>query len=115
MEKRGAVVASERFLAVAENSCFDHATLTVVDRQSGKVSVLPGTLAMAFTPSGLLGIGSEPDDLVDLDRMQYVAEIPGRSATSSSDSSGDIAWSPDYRYASHGFAGGHGGPCLGAG
>ncbi|MEO6043770.1 MAG: LuxR C-terminal-related transcriptional regulator [Tepidiformaceae bacterium] len=63
-----------------------------------------------LTPSGLIAAGPfGAKYLIDPGTLQYVSVIP----SSASQGAGDVNWSPDYRYASHGPTGGHGGLCAG--
>ncbi len=50
--------------------------------------------------------------LIDPETLEYVAVIPDLDPTSNAPNmsiADDVRWSPDYRYAAHGVAGGHGG------
>jgi hypothetical protein len=89
-------------------------TPTLFDRKSGQLvrfdtSASPGTDRwMLLTPDGLLAAGSfGATALIDPATGNFVTVIPGRTDAWA----GDVSWSPDYRYASHGPYGGHGGIC----
>lgn len=73
------------------------------DRRAGTITELNASLWATFTPDGLIASGAfGARELIDPATLQYTAVI--RKA-------GDVSWSPDYRYASVGIWGGHGGQC----
>jgi len=78
--------------------------LTVYDRGEKTVTEVEGVSDyVRLTPDGRLGLGAfGARRLMDPVSFQTVARIPTGS---------DVNWSPDYRYASHGWTGGHGGLC----
>ncbi|MBE0611056.1 MAG: hypothetical protein IH609_16865, partial [Dehalococcoidia bacterium] len=80
--------------------------VTLFDRRSGQlVRIDTGGLGrwMLLTRGGLLASGAfGADALIDPWTLSYVSVIPNGP---------DISWSEDYRYASHGPYGGHGGLC----
>jgi hypothetical protein len=87
---------------------------TLFDRKSGELvrfdtSGSPGTDRwMLLTPAGLLAAGSfGATALIDPKMASFVTVIPGRP----DGWAGDVSWSSDYRFASHGPYGGHGGIC----
>ena len=87
---------------------------TLFDRKSGQLvrfdtSGSPGTDRwMLLTPAGLLAAGSfGATALIHPETAAFVTVIPGRS----DGWAGDVSWSSDYRFASHGPYGGHGGIC----
>jgi hypothetical protein len=63
---------------------------------------------MLLTPAGLLAAGSfGATALIDPKMASFVTVIPGTP----DGWAGDVSWSSDYRFASHGPYGGHGGIC----
>jgi hypothetical protein len=82
------------------------------DRRDGTLVKTDGSLWATFTPGGLIASGAfGANALIDPGTLEYKAVIPGQAPDTEARGSGDISWSPDYRYASHGVAGGHGGLC----
>lgn len=87
---------------------------TLFDRKSGQLVRFDtggssGTDRwMLLTPGGLLAAGSfGATVLIDPATATFKVVIPGRP----DGWAGDVSWSADYRYASHGPYGGHGGIC----
>jgi hypothetical protein len=87
---------------------------TLFDRKSGQLvrfdtSASPGLDRwMLLTPGGLLASGSfGATALIDPATGAFVSVMPSRP----DGYNGDVSWSADYRYASHGPYGGHGGIC----
>jgi hypothetical protein len=77
--------------------------VVLYDRRTTAFTRIDSNEAVTFSSGGLLGFGSfGAKALVDPSTLQYVAVLPDQ---------GDIAWSPDYHFASGGATGGHGGPC----
>ena len=73
------------------------------ERSTGRIIELDATLWGQFTPGGLIVAGAfGGQELIDPKTLDYRAVIPAQ---------GDTSWSPDYRYASIGQFGGHGGLC----
>lgn len=107
------LAANDRYVMWTDGYCATPQGKTrLYDRHARQLIELDATLWAGFTPSGL--IAARPfgaDSLIDPATGDYITAIPGRNPASRSGSSWDITWSPDYRYASHGYAGGHGGLC----
>lgn len=110
--------ANERYVAWTEDFCniasFEslgrvssfpdsNGRTRIYDRQSGTLTELDqGLLVDGLTPRGELAIGAfGADALLDLETFAYTVVFPSE----------DRVWSPDYRYAAVGAAGGHGGYC----
>jgi hypothetical protein len=73
------------------------------ERSTGRAIELDASLWGKFTPGGLIVAGEfGGNELIDPKTLDYGAVIPTGS---------DTSWSPDYRYASIGQFGGHGGYC----
>lgn len=83
----------------------DRPSPTLFDRATGTATALtnaPDSWAL-FTSHGLIAFGPfGAKALFDPQTWTYVAVLP---------KGGDVTWSSDYRYASHGPVGGHGGYC----
>lgn len=91
------IIWTEDYCAVAQGHT------RIYDRSTGRISEIDATLWPKFTPGGLILDGPfGGDTLIDTDTLEYRAAIPAR---------GDTSWSRDYRYASLGQFGGHGGLC----
>lgn len=93
--------------------------VTMFDRRTGALtrfdfsSLGPNVSARyaLLVPGGRIAIGSfGAAYLVERDTLAVAARIPGRP----NGYGGDISWSSNYRYASRGIYGGHGGLCGGA-
>jgi hypothetical protein len=86
------------------------------DRRTGvlteiSVGEMGRGLYARLTSNNLVGLGSfGPDALVDPVTLEYVFAVPTYDA-STGYGYGDVRWSPNYRYASQGTFGGHGGLC----
>ncbi|MBE0611447.1 MAG: hypothetical protein IH609_18850 [Dehalococcoidia bacterium] len=97
-----AVVWTDEFCSL------DPGPVTLFDRKSGQLVRIAagggdGGRWMLLTRGGLLASGAfGADALIDSQTLEYVSVIPNGP---------DISWSADYRYASHGPSGGHGGLC----
>jgi hypothetical protein len=108
--------ANETYVMWADSYCgnpqgqvnlFDRRTRQLVRLGFGPVT--DDRRWVTFTPSGLVAAGPfGAKYLIDPSTMKYVSIIP-----SAGFGGGDVSWSPDYRYASHGRRGGHGGLCAG--
>jgi len=101
-----AFAANERFVVWAHEFCdFESGTIRFLDRASGEVVELNLHSWVKLAPAGLLGTGGGFGALalLDLDTLEWASVLPR--------STGDVVWSPDYRYATTGVAGGHGGRC----
>jgi hypothetical protein len=99
------LVANERYVAWTDAYCGQpQGTTHLYDRATGEIFDLEQSLwLVGFTDDGRLATDAfGPRSLIDLASMTYDAVLPG----------GEPAWSPDWRYASVGLAGGHGGLCL---
>jgi hypothetical protein len=83
------------------------------DRRDSRLTETNGSLWATFTPGGLIASGAfGATVLIDPATLEYKAVIPGQAPDAEGrGSAGDVSWSPDYRYASHGLAWGHGGLC----
>jgi hypothetical protein len=98
-----ALAAADGYVVWADNYC-DGGKTRLYGRKTGTITEIDATLWPAFTPGGLIVDGAFGGSaLIDPKTLQYVATIPQQ---------GDSSWSPDYRYASLGISGGHGGLCL---
>jgi hypothetical protein len=74
------------------------------DRASGSITELDRGFWLEFTADGLLGVDEfGPRALIDVTTLEYTFVLPDRAI--------DVQWSPDYRYATLAFTGGHGGYC----
>jgi len=98
------LVANDRYVAWTDAYCGQpQGTTKLYDRTTGQIFDLGQPLWLDdFTRDGLLaegGFGAKA--LIDLDTMTYRAVLPG----------GELHWSPDWRFASVGRVGGHGGLC----
>lgn len=96
------LAANERYIAWTDNYC-GGGTTYLFDRQAGDMYDLGQTLwPREFTPDGLLAEGAfGVRTLIDVATPAYRVVLPG----------GEPQWSPDWRYASIGRVGGHGGLC----
>lgn len=97
-----AYAANNSYVAWTDDFCTSAGGRTkLLDRSTGIITELDVALSPAFTKSGLILDGMFGGSaLIDPATLQYVAVIPAR---------GDTSWSKDYRYASLGQFGGHGG------
>lgn len=84
------------------------------ERSSKHLIEIRDSLYAWLRSDGLIAVGAfGPQRLIAPGTLTYVFSVPPRSETPASESSGpDVSWSPDYRYVSQGFAGGHGGYCM---
>jgi DNA-binding CsgD family transcriptional regulator len=105
MNQNSRLLANSQRVIWFDNYCSQtNQKAMVFDRGTDEVAAvsLPGTTA--FTPDGRLVAASFGGAaLLDPATFETTVSIPP---------AGDIAWSPDYRYAAHGQAGGHDGPCV---
>lgn len=88
--------------------------LRIYDRRTGELTETDRSDWVQLTPAGLLatsphGFGARA--LFDPRAWRYTVTIPALAPGVMTNSGSDVFWSSDYRYASHGFAGGHGGLC----
>ncbi len=99
--------ASERYIAWTEDYCANDSVTVLLDRTTGQAARIDGGSWIEVTRTNLLadGWGFGAQALIDPETMEYLAVLP--------DSSIDVRWSADYRYASTGEYGGHGGHCGG--
>jgi hypothetical protein len=98
------LIADEDFVAWTEDYCAPAPGRTrLFDRGTSEIRELDATLWLdSFTPDGLLAAGAfGAEELIDPESLQYTAVLPPSEAQ----------WSSDYRYASVGQVGGHGGLC----
>lgn len=107
--------ANSQYVMWTDNYCGDpNGKVNLFDLKTKQLtqvdfSAIPSARWVKFTPSGLIAAGSfGAKYLIDPVALSYVAQIP-----QSGFGGGDVSWSPDYRYASHGPTGGHGGMCGG--
>jgi hypothetical protein len=99
------LIADDRYVIWTEDYCtFPPGKTRIFDRKKQRTTETDATLWLdGFTPDGLIASGAfGTDELIDPETLQYTAVIPPSEAT----------WSTDYRYASVGQVGGHGGLCL---
>jgi len=96
------LAVNERYVAWTDNYC-GGGTTYLFDRQSYVMYDLGQTLwPRGFTPDGLLAEGaSGVRSLIDVEAPAYRVVLDG-----------EPQWSPDWRYASVGRVGGHGGVCI---
>jgi hypothetical protein len=98
-----ALAANDKYILWTDNYC-DNGNSRIYERKTGAITEIDASLWPAFTPGGLIVDGPFGGNaLIDPKTLQYVATIPAVA---------DASWSPDYRYASLGIWGGHGGLCL---
>jgi hypothetical protein len=84
------------------------------DRRTASLTELDATLWATFTPDGLIAAGEFGERiLIDPETLEVLVAVPDRGPGANLDSASDVSWSPDYRYFTRGFAGGHGGLCRG--
>ena len=100
------LAANTAYVLWTDDSCGQPPGKTrLYDRRTGTITELNASLWATFTPDGLIASGAfGASELIDAATLQYTAVIP---------KGGDVSWSPDYRYASLGMWGGHGGLCGG--
>ena len=101
-------VESSRYNAWADNFCnlpdAGPSRTLVYDRATERLIAFDRAEWVVLTERDELGVGAfGPRALLDLDTLEYNVVIDPNGS--------DITWSPDYRYAARGFAGGHGGLC----
>lgn len=100
------LVANGRYVAWTDDYCGfpDSGRTRIYDRMTGAITELDASLWLeALTEEGTLAVGEfGADALIDIESLQYTVRLVDV---------GDNAWSPDYRWASAGQYGGHGGPC----
>ena len=99
--------ASDRYITWTEDYCSNDDVTILVDRQTGEATRIIGGSWIEVTPTNLLGDGwgFGALALIDPETLEYLAVLPGPGV--------DVRWSADYRHASTGFTGGHGGHCGG--
>ncbi len=98
------LAATSNFVAWTDNYCDDNSAPTrVYDRQAGTITTYQGAhWWFIATNQGLLQVDTFGGSaLFDPATRAYVASVP----------QGQTLWSSDYRYASQGDVGGHGGLC----
>ena len=105
--------ATDAYIAWTDNYCAVAATgeeseepgvTRLLDRATGELTDIRPALWIYLAPGNRLGLGEfGPTALLDLDTLEYSTVLPEGAV--------DVAWSPDYRYASTGSTGGHGGNC----
>jgi hypothetical protein len=104
------LAANAEYVAWTDDYCGGGWTRILV-RSTGEIVELDQNLWLAaFTPGGLLAVGAfGANALIDPQTFEYVAALPGLEP--GQEAFGDKTWSADYRYASQGQFGGHGGLC----
>ncbi|MCH8025378.1 MAG: hypothetical protein IH866_01170 [Chloroflexi bacterium] len=110
------LVANDDYVIWTEDNCaYPNPGMTrIFDRLTNTLTELDASLRwFKLTPDGLIARGDfGAHELIDPETLEYVVVIPGVDPQAPVSSSGpDVSWSPDYRYVSRGFAGGHGGLC----
>ncbi len=109
-------VANDDYIIWTEDNCaFPNPGMTrIFDRRTNSLTELDASLRwFKLTPDGLIARGDfGATELIDPETLEYVVVVPGVDPQAPVSGSGpDVSWSPDYRYVSRGFAGGHGGLC----
>lgn len=109
--------ASEKYVLWTDNYC-GSGPISLFDRASGELTRFDLSEAseaqadlrwVVLTPANLLAAGSfGATYLIDPVSLEYRAVIPGTVEGYT----GNVSWSANYRYASHGPFGGHGGLCA---
>ena len=109
--------ATDHYVLWTDGYCGpDRGPVTLFDRRSGELIrfELSGVTDpnmerwMRLTSTGLLAVGSfGATYLIEPESLEYVANIPSRP----DGYGGDVWWSTNHRFASHGPYGGHGGLC----
>ncbi len=106
------LTANEKFVIWTDDYCnFTSPGRTrVYDRRTGRIMELDERLWVSLTSDGLIASGVfGAKTLIDPETFEYVFVLPAIVPGFEGQSSGpDVSWSPDYRYASRGFAGGRG-------
>ena len=110
------LVANDDYIIWTEDNCaFPNPGMTrIFDRRTNSLTELDASLRwFKLTPDGLIARGDfGAHELIDPETLEYVVVVPGVDPQAPVSGSGpDVSWSPDYRYVSRGFAGGHGGLC----
>ncbi len=81
----------------------------IYDRRTKTITDLDRTFWIRLTPDGKLAPGEfGAKSLIDLSTLRATFVLPG---TEFYDRGRDATWTPDYKFASTGFVGGHGGNC----
>lgn len=81
----------------------------IYDRRTKTITELDRTFWVTLAPDGKLGVGEfGAKSLIDLATLRATFVLPG---TELYDRGRDASWSRDYKFASTGFTGGHGGNC----
>lgn len=100
------LVANERYVAWTDDYCGfpENGPTRIYDRTTGEITQLDASLWLeALTEDGTLAVGEfGANALIDIESLQYTVRLVDV---------GDNAWSPDYRWASAGQYGAHGGLC----
>ena len=98
------LLADEGHVIWYQEYCAATVSPTVIYSRSTGTAISVGLgSAMALTPGGQLTYGGFGGTaLIDPATLSVTSVIPN---------GGVVVWSGDYRYAAHGFAGGHGGAC----
>ncbi|MCH7488424.1 MAG: hypothetical protein IIB23_02210 [Chloroflexi bacterium] len=110
------LVANDDYIIWTEDNCaFPNPGMTrIFDRRTNTLTELDASLRwFKLTPDGLIARGDfGAHELIDPETLEYVVVVPSVDPQAPVSGSGpDVSWSPDYRYVSRGFAGGHGGLC----
>lgn len=97
------IAASDHYVIWTDGYCGSpQGRSRIFGRQTARIAEIDAALWPSFTPSGLILDGPFGGEaLIDPETLDYRAAIPGINSS----------WSPDYRYASIGQVGGHGGLC----
>lgn len=98
------LTADADYVVWTDNVCDSTGGTRIYDRRTRRITEIDAPLWPEIVPGGLILDGPFGGRaLIDPQTLEYRAAIPAGV--------GDSAWSPDYRYASLGQFGGHGGVC----
>jgi len=110
------ITANEKYVLWTDDGCAypDTGNTQIFYRESGLLTEIDASLWAWLTDDGLIAAGAfGPHQLIDPDTLERLVVVPDIDPNAQVESSGpDIGWSPDRRYFSRGFAGGHGGYCV---
>lgn len=105
------LAASEKYIAWTEAFCAnqDRGKTRLFDRATSSIRELNASFYVRLTPSDQLAVGDfGAKTLIDAVTLRTEFALPG---TTQFDRGPEANWSPDYKFASTGFVGGHGGLC----